>query len=244
MYIALRLVKEMKSQIFITGSSGYIGSRLIKTLLDDGGYRVHALVRRGSEDKLPAGCNIIYGNALDANSYKNGIPKGAVFIHLVGVPHPSPAKKDLFKSIDRVSIREAVNAASDRQVSHFIYLSVSQYPSAIMNNFQLTRAAGEALLEQSGIPSSIIRPWYVMGPGRWWPVLLKPFFWLASLNSSWVAKAKHFDTVTIQQMISTLMVAIKKTPAHIKYYEIEDIRQQQYQTYQLPAAFWAMPKVQ
>lgn len=234
----------MKSQIFITGGSGYIGSRLIRALLEDGGYRVHALVRRGSENKLPEGCNIIYGNALDAGSYKNGIPKGSVFIHLVGVPHPSPAKKDLFKTIDGVSIQEAVKAALDRHVSHFIYLSVSQYPSGIMRNFQLTRAAGEALIEQSRIPASIIRPWYVLGPGHWWPVLLKPFFWLASLHPAWVAKAKHFDTITIQQMINTFLVAIKNTPGKTKYYEIEAIRQQQYQPYQLPAVVWAMPKVQ
>ena len=234
----------MKSQIFITGGSGYIGSRLIKTLLEHGGYRVTALVRRGSEHKLPEGCNIIYGNALDANSYRNGIPRGSVFIHLVGVSHPSPAKKNLFKTVDGVSIQEAVKAAAVSHVSHFIYLSVSQYPSRIMRNFQHTRAEGEALLERSQIPATIIRPWYVLGNGHWWPILLKPFFWIASLYPSWSAKTNHFDTVTIQQLISTLMVAIKNTPAHTKYYEIEEIRQQQFQSYQLPAAFWAMPKVQ
>jgi uncharacterized protein YbjT (DUF2867 family) len=234
----------MKTQIFITGGSGYIGSRLIKKLLEDGGYRIHALVRRGSENKLPEGCNIIYGNALDAGSYKNGIPNGSVFIHLVGVPHPSPAKKELFKKIDAVSIQQAVSAAKDRHVLHFIYLSVSQYPSVIMRDYQLVRAAGEALLKQSGFGASIIRPWYVLGPGHWWPVLLKPFFWLASLIPSWATKTKHFDTVTIEQMINILMVAIKNTADGIKHYEIEDIRQQHYRSYQLPAAFWAMPKVQ
>src|SRR6188474_37419 len=192
----------MKPQIFITGGSGYIGSRLIKKLLEEGGYRIHALVRRGSENKLPEGCNIIYGNALDAGSYKYGIPNGSVFIHLVGVPNPSPAKKELFKKIDWVSIQQAVSAARDRHVSHFIYLSVSQYPLRIMREYQLVRAAGEALLKQSGFGASII--------------------------PSWAAKAKHFDTVTIEQMINTLMVAVKNTAAGIKHYEIDDIRQQQY----------------
>lgn len=234
----------MKTQIFITGGSGYIGSRLIKALLEDGGYRVYALVRRGSENKLPEGCDIVYGNALDANTYKFGVPRGSIFIHLIGVSHPSPAKKELFKKVDGVSIAEAVNAARERQVSHFIYLSVSPYPSGIMRDYQLVRAGGEALLEQSGLHVSFVRPWYVLGPGHWWPVLLKPVFWLASLNPAWAARAQHFDTVTIQQMINTLMMAVKSTPSHIKRYEIEDIRQQQYPCYQLPPAFWSMPKVQ
>ena len=40
--------------IVITGGSGYIGSRLIKTLLKDGDFCIQAVVREGSEKKLPA----------------------------------------------------------------------------------------------------------------------------------------------------------------------------------------------
>ncbi|MEP7109542.1 MAG: NAD(P)H-binding protein [Ferruginibacter sp.] len=56
--------------IFITGSSGYIGTRLIKALLKEGNFPIQALVRKGSEKKLPPGCEIIIGDALDSGSYK------------------------------------------------------------------------------------------------------------------------------------------------------------------------------
>ena len=79
-------------QIFITGGTGYIGRRLIKLLLEKG-YKVKALVRNGSENKLPNGCDYIIANPFDAKSFEKEIPAGATFIQLLGVSH-SFAKKE------------------------------------------------------------------------------------------------------------------------------------------------------
>lgn len=73
--------------IFITGGTGYIGKRLINALLKKEGYKIFALVRKGSEDKVPQGCELVAGNALDASTYQDKIPTDATFIHLVGF-HP------------------------------------------------------------------------------------------------------------------------------------------------------------
>lgn len=56
--------------IFVTGGTGYIGSRLIRTLLPRG-HTVRALVREGSRNKLPGGCEEIIGDALDRRSFAN-----------------------------------------------------------------------------------------------------------------------------------------------------------------------------
>src|SRR4051812_12097212 len=97
-------------QIFITGGTGYMGRRLIKLLLNNG-YSVKALVREGSENKLPAGCNYVTGNAFDAGSFVLAIPAGATFIQLLGVSHPSPKKKALFKTVDLASAKASAHAA-------------------------------------------------------------------------------------------------------------------------------------
>ena len=208
--------------IFITGGTGYLGTRLIKALQNEE-YNILALVRKGSENKLPQGCEWIEGNALAASSYQDKILPSSIFVHLVGVAHPSPSKKEQFKTIDLVSIQEAIKAAVHANVIHFIYLSVSMYPTKIMKDFQQVRAEGEQLLSASNLITSFMRPWYVLGPGHWWPVLLKPFFFMAKLAGKKEA-AENLDTVTLQQMIRTLVYAVKNLPETNVVYDVKRIK--------------------
>src|SRR5262245_26478581 len=95
--------------VFITGGTGYIGSRVIPALIERG-HTVRALVRPGSEKKLPHGAWPILGDALDASTFARHIAPSDTFIQLVGVAHPSPSKADEFRKIDLVSIQESVKA--------------------------------------------------------------------------------------------------------------------------------------
>ncbi|PWT95351.1 MAG: epimerase [Bacteroidetes bacterium] len=210
--------------VFITGGSGYMGKRLIRAMLEDGRYVVKALVRKGSEGKIPEGCKIVYGDALDAQSYKGHVPPASIFIHLVGVAHPSPKKKNEFKAIDLVSIQQAVDVALTSGIEHFIYLSVAQYPTKIMREYQEVRAEGERLLRTSGMRSSFVRPWYVIGPGHYWPLALKPFYAIARLFPGSRKAANKLDTVTIQEMVNCLMHVVQRTTDHIEVYDVEDIK--------------------
>src|SRR4030095_17181344 len=115
----------MTHQIFITGGTGYIGKRLVNKLTGNS-TRVRALVRRGSENKLPRGCETVNGNALDPTTFEDKIMPAKTFIHLVGVAHPSPRKKQQFIDIDLASIKASVRAAKGKDIEHFIYISVAQ----------------------------------------------------------------------------------------------------------------------
>jgi nucleoside-diphosphate-sugar epimerase len=210
--------------VFITGGTGYIGSRLIKALLVTGNYHIKALIRKGSEKKLPEGCEVIYGDALNATTYGSSIAPATIFVHLIGVAHPSPSKAMQFKKIDLVSVQQASKAAATAGIKHFVYLSVAMYPTKIMKDFQETRAEGERLLLQQNFVCSFVRPWYVLGPGHWWPLLLKPFYWIAKFIPSKREAAKQLDTVTIKQMIQTLVYAIKNQPVNNTVYDISKIK--------------------
>src|SRR5215218_1557576 len=109
----------MPRVVFVTGASGYIGRSLVAKL-HERGHAVRALVRRGSEDKLPPGPLPIYGNALDSASYRDAVAPADTFVHLVGTPHPSPAKARQFREVDLVSIRQAVDAAVHAKARHFV----------------------------------------------------------------------------------------------------------------------------
>lgn len=209
--------------VFITGGTGYMGRRLIRKLIRKG-HEVIALVRKGSEHKLPAGVKAIVANPFDAASFQTSVPNDAVFVQLLGVPHPSPRKKEAFYKIDLLSVKASADAASGAGVSHFVYVSVAMTPSNIMKDFQAVRKEGEAYIRSKGLPCTFIRPWYVLGPGHWWPVLLLPLYGIASLIPAWRSKAKAFGLVTIRQMVNTLANAVETDPRPIRLVEIEQIK--------------------
>lgn len=208
--------------LFITGGTGYIGSKLIMSL-QNGQFDIRALVRKGSENKLPSGCEMVIGNALDASSYQDKIKPSSTFVHLVGVSHPSPAMGEQFRKIDLVSIREAAKAAVYAQVNHFIYLSVSMYPAKIMKDFQQVRAEGEQILLQTGLRTSFVRPWYVLGPGHLWPILLQPLLFVAKYAGKKEA-AENLSTVTLKQITNTLVYAIGNPPEKNTIYDVKKIK--------------------
>jgi uncharacterized protein YbjT (DUF2867 family) len=114
--------------VFVTGGTGYIGSGLIP-LLASRGHQAKALVRPGSEKKLPPGALGIPGDALRIDSYTNDVRGSDTFVHLIGTPHPSPARAQQFRDVDLVSVRVAIRSASEAGIRQFVYLSVAQ-PSA------------------------------------------------------------------------------------------------------------------
>jgi uncharacterized protein YbjT (DUF2867 family) len=211
-------------EIFITGGTGYMGSRLIKLLLHKG-YAVKALVRSGSENKLPNGCDYVIANAFDASTFAKEIPADAIFIQLLGVPHPGPKKKEQFKTIDLASAKASAIAAKESEVKHFIYISVAQTPTGIMHDYQECRAAGEAYIRSTQIPATFIRPWYVVGPGHYWPLLFLPLFKILEWVPSTSQKAKALRLVTLKQMLHTLIYAVENQPeAGVNIIEVEEIR--------------------
>jgi uncharacterized protein YbjT (DUF2867 family) len=209
--------------VFITGGTGYMGTRLIRELLQRG-HRVIALVRMGSEHKLPWGATPVIGDYFDPASFMQYIPEGSVFVQLLGVAHPSPKKAQQFREIDLISVKASAIAAKMAGVSHFIYVSVAMAPSSIMAAYQQVRKEGEEICIEEQLNCTFIRPWYVLGPGHRWPLLLLPVYGIAELVPSWRKKARAMGLVTISQMITTLKNAVDQTPEPLRIIEIEEIR--------------------
>ena len=212
----------MRHEVFVTGASGYIG-RSLTAALHAAGHGVRALVRRGSERKLPAGPLPVFGDALDAASYRDAVVPADTLVHLVGTPHPGPGKGRQFREIDLVSIRAAVDAAVDSRIRHFIYLSVA-HPAPVMHAYIAVREAGEALVRASGIAATIVRPWYVLGPGHRWPLAVLPAYWLMALVPATRDTARRLGLVTLEQVVAALQRSVENPPAALRVLNVPDIR--------------------
>jgi uncharacterized protein YbjT (DUF2867 family) len=212
----------MPRRIFITGGTGYLGRYLIPKLLG-AGHEVAALVRAGSERKLPSGCRTVVGDALDQTTFAAQVKPADTFIQLVGVPHPSPAKAAQFRTIDLVAVRESIAAAVASGIQHFIYLSVAQ-PAPIMKAYLAVRAEGEATIRASGLNATFVRPFYVLGPGHRWPYLLLPIFWLFGAVPATSESARRLRPVTLEETLRALVYAVAHPPAGVRMLEAEQIR--------------------
>lgn len=196
--------------VFVTGGTGYLGRPLIAALIGRG-IDVHALVRPGSEQRLPAGARAVAGNALDAATFQHLVPSGATIVHLVGTPHPNPSKAAEFQRVDLGSIRATAEAARRAGAAHLIYVSVA-HPAPIMRAYIEARSQGEALVASTGIPATILRPWYVLGPGHRWPYLLIPVYAVLRRIPSTRDTAIRLGLVTRGAMVAALVQAVVAPP--------------------------------
>lgn len=208
--------------MFVTGGTGYIGRRLLAALVARR-HRVQALVRSGSESKLPPGCEVLVADPFDRTTFAEAIPPCDTFVQLLGVPHPSPRKARQFIDIDLRSATESIAAARSAGVTHFVYVSVA-HPAPVMQAYQGARQQAEETLTASGLTHTVIRPWYVLGPGHRWPYLLIPVYWILERVPSSQATAKRLGLVTLSQMVAALVQAVEDPPSAARIIEVPDIR--------------------
>ena len=199
-----------------------MGRRLIPALAARG-HSVRALVRPESQAKLPHGAKAAIGNALHASSFAALIPPADTLVQLVGVPHPSPAKALQFREIDLVAARAGIDAARQAGIRHFVYVSVA-HPAPVMQAFIETRREAEEYLRESGLVATVLRPWYVLGPGHLWPYLLVPFYAVCERWGKWQEGARRLGLVSLKEMIAALVWAVENPPGQSRVLGVPEIR--------------------
>ena len=196
--------------VLVTGGTGYIGTRLIPALAARG-HAVRALVRPGSTHRLPHRAIAVTGNALDAASVTRAAEPDDTLVHLVGTPHPNPSKAEEFQRVDLESIRASVAAAKARRIAHLVYVSVA-HPAPAMHAYVAAREAGEAAIADAGLTATILRPWYVLGPHHWWPMVLIPLYAIAEILPASRESARRLGLVSVAQMVRALVSAVESPP--------------------------------
>ena len=165
------------------------------------------------------------GDALDASTFARVVTSADTIVHLVGTPHPSPSKAAEFQRVDLPSILASVEAARRAQAAHLVYVSVA-HPAPMMHAYIEARSAGERAIADAGLTATVLRPWYVLGPGHRWPYLLVPFYAIARMIPSKRESALRLGLVTLRQMIAALVRAVENPPSagSIRIVEVPEIR--------------------
>jgi uncharacterized protein YbjT (DUF2867 family) len=144
----------------ITGATGFVGGRLLDLALA-AGHDVRALTRRPQ----PGRDRVTWvEGALDKPGSLDRLVEGAdAMIHVAGVINaPDPAGFEA----GNVTGTAAVLAASERAgIKRFVHVSSLSAREPKLSIYGATKAGSEALVAASSIPSAIVRPPAVYGPG-------------------------------------------------------------------------------
>lgn len=149
--------------ILVTGSTGKVGSEVLKEL-DKRGATIRALVRK-PDAKLPKGVEAIVGDLLDPVSVEKAL-NGADKLYLLNGVVPEELTQGLI----------AYGLAKKLKLKHVVYHSVFRAEHFLDVPHFASKVAIESALRQFDVPFTIIRPNYfyqndtsledvLMGPG-------------------------------------------------------------------------------
>ncbi len=113
----------MKEKILVTGANGFIGSSLVKRLINEGNI-VHSLVRETSDMKFLKNVNtkIFYGDITDKNSLLEAMQGVDKVFHVAGLA-ADWGNYSVFENVNFIGTQNVAQAASRAGAKKFIYIS-------------------------------------------------------------------------------------------------------------------------
>lgn len=134
--------------ILVTGSTGRIGTEVIRQLAQSGAD-VRALTRAPEKARFPQTVTAVKGDLLDADAMRAALTGVDTLFLLV-----SNAPDELTQAINTLGI------ARDSGVRGIVYLSVTRSAEFTDVSHFIAKHAVEMMIEQLGLPATILRPSY------------------------------------------------------------------------------------
>jgi len=151
--------------IFITGSTGFVGRALCHELTLRG-HQLRCLVRPGSEGLLlksslvrPVSANLLAPDQLAP------LIKGAdAVIHLVGIIREIPSRHITFARLHHKATISIVSATELAGVNRYLHMSANGTRKGAVSNYHQTKWLAEEVVRQSKLNWTIFRPSLIFGP--------------------------------------------------------------------------------
>ena len=152
----------MKVALF--GGTGFVGSYMVQELIRKE-FIPRLLVRKGSESKRTASCEVVYGDIQDENTVIDTIGGTDAVIFNIGIIRQFPKKGISYEKLHSDGARCCIDAACKLGVNRFILMSANGV-KPFGTGYQKTKWQADEYLQKSGLTWTIFRPSLIFGdPG-------------------------------------------------------------------------------
>ncbi|OVE83906.1 complex I NDUFA9 subunit family protein [Natronolimnobius baerhuensis] len=152
-------------KVLVAGGGGFIGTALCTELVERG-HEVTALSRNPDSDDLPDGVDLAMGDVSAYDSIEGAVEGQDAVINLVS-PSPlfDPDDDDLYERVHLGGTANLVRAAEDHEVPRFVQISALGADPDGPTNYIRAKGQAEAVVTDSDLSWTIIRPSIVFGDG-------------------------------------------------------------------------------
>ncbi len=146
--------------ILVTGGTGFVGRGVVQELVGHG-HRVRVMSR--SPGGVPAGAEWAGGDAADLEAVRRAMEGCRRVIHLVAIRRQW--RDRTFEKVTAGSARAVARAAAAAGVERLVLMSALGLEAAPATGYMRAKAEAERAVRESGVPFTIFRASFVVGPG-------------------------------------------------------------------------------
>lgn len=152
-------------RVFVTGGTGYVGRQVLSALAARG-QTIRALVRKGSQGRLPVLPNIelVFGDATEPATLAGALTQVDAVIHLVGIIREYPRQRVTFERLHVEATRNVLAVAKAAGVKRYLQMSALGTRPNAHARYHQTKYRAEQLVQSSGLDWTIFRPSIIFGP--------------------------------------------------------------------------------